>query len=547
MRKAVALSFIILLLAASCSRDREAVQPRPTDYSDIEQFDSLITVATSAFRKAVAEDDTVSLIYAASSLAQAYLFSSDLDSVGWYLKEVEPYIPYSDQRINTYFYNTSGIYSLITDLNYANALEYYLNGYDGIKYGPQYFDKIALLLNIALLFNTQEKSEGMQYVEAAFEIADEHDVGPYYTASIYLAKAQMHCLRGEWKRAVEAVRVSDSVSVSENIRRLFTPVNALLAELCDKEGLRNAADSCYRTAFAYARHADPEAVISLCLKYGDYCRRLGKDTEAVCSYLQGLAYSDVHGYMVFRTNLLKKLSDAYYDTGDSSRALEYAMKYMALQDSTANQQRERDFNRLLRNRAEKEYNMELLAKERELMKEEKKTTIVIGICVLIFISAFLVSAYLYRQKKNSEKLVAKYCEYARRNEMQAAAVSHSENADKDYADRELFLAINELMKKKELYLNKNISLQTLSDELGTNKTYISASINKYAGMSFYRFVDTFRIKRATEIISSDRKIPFKKIADDIGYNSPSVFYSAFYRETGVTPGTFRNTLHKKNG
>ena len=121
------------------------MQPRPTDYSDIEQFDSLITVATSAFRKAVAEDDTVSLIYAASSLAQAYLFSSDLDSVGWYLKEVEPYIPYSDQRINTYFYNTSGIYSLITDLNYANALEYYLNGYDGIKYGPQYFDKIALV------------------------------------------------------------------------------------------------------------------------------------------------------------------------------------------------------------------------------------------------------------------------------------------------------------------------------------------------------------------------------------------------------------------
>ena len=122
----------------------------------------------------------------------------------------------------------------------------------------------------------------------------------------------------------------------------------------------------------------------------------------------------------------------------------------------------------------------------------------------------------------------------------------STGADKDYADSNLFMAINEVMKEKELYMNKNISLQTLSDELGTNKTYISASINKYAGMSFYRFVDTFRIKRATEIISMDKTVPFKKIADDIGYNSPSVFYSAFYRETGVTPGTFRNTVHRKN-
>lgn len=534
-----------LLLPLSCNQAETTVQKRPMDYDDIGQFDSLITTATSAFRTAVRDNDTVTLIYAASSLAQAYLFSSDIDSVGYYLSAVEPYIPYGDPRINTYFYNTSGIYSLITDLNYVNALEYYLNGYDAIESGEQYFDKIALLLNISLLFYAQGNAEGMQYVETASRIAQEHDAGPYYMANIHLAKAQMHYLRGEFGQAEASVRASDSISTNEGLKRLFTPVNTLSAELCAWEGRPEAADSCYAVAFEYASDADPEAAILLCMKYGDWCRSNGKNGEALKAYSEGLDYSDRHKYMVFRTDLLKRLSDSYYAAGDSSRALHYARKYIGLQDSTANSQKERDFNRLLRNRSEREYNLQLLEKERELMREEKKNAMAIAVCIIIIISISLVSAYLYRQKKNSEKLVAKYFEYTKRGEMQDIA-QQSTGADKDYADSNLFMAINEVMKEKELYMNKNISLQTLSDELGTNKTYISASINKYAGMSFYRFVDTFRIKRATEIISMDKTVPFKKIADDIGYNSPSVFYSAFYRETGVTPGTFRNTVHRKN-
>ena len=145
--------------------------------------------------------------------------------------------------------------------------------------------------------------------------------------------------------------------------------------------------------------------------------------------------------------------------------------------------------------------------------------------------AVIVCVYARKQKIANRKLVDRYFES--QEKLASALACEKRNHGKEYADYGLFCRIDALMSEK-----------MIADTLGTNKTYVSASINKYAGMSFYRYLDMYRIREATAILSSSKeRIPFKQLASMLGYNTDSTFYSAFYRETGLTPGDFRNASH----
>lgn len=109
--------------------------------------------------------------------------------------------------------------------------------------------------------------------------------------------------------------------------------------------------------------------------------------------------------------------------------------------------------------------------------------------------------------------------------------------------RELFGKIKHLMRVDRIYRMKNLTLEVLADMTESNRTYCSRAINTFAGMSFNRYLDTFRIAEATRLIA-DRgsDMLFKQLADDIGYNSVTVFSKAFQRETGCTPSIYRKEV-----
>lgn len=140
------------------------------------------------------------------------------------------------------------------------------------------------------------------------------------------------------------------------------------------------------------------------------------------------------------------------------------------------------------------------------------------------------------------ELVKKHQEYIARLDMKDMK-SKSDTSEGDNAERELFNRIEDLMRKNRIYRSKTLTLETLAEKLGTNRTYCSRAINTFAGMSFNRYLDTFRIEEATRIISdSGKDILFKQLASDVGYNSVTVFSKAFQRETGCTPYIYRKEV-----
>lgn len=90
------------------------------------------------------------------------------------------------------------------------------------------------------------------------------------------------------------------------------------------------------------------------------------------------------------------------------------------------------------------------------------------------------------------------------------------------------------MRNEKIYRMKDLSLELLADMVKSNRTYCSRAINTFSGMSFNRYLDTFRIAEATSIIAdSSNDILFKQLADSVGYNSVAVFQKLFYGKPDV--------------
>lgn len=101
--------------------------------------------------------------------------------------------------------------------------------------------------------------------------------------------------------------------------------------------------------------------------------------------------------------------------------------------------------------------------------------------------------------------------------------------------------LTELMIDEKAYMNPSLTLPKLSTLVQCPVNHLSQVINAGFGVSFFDFLNEYRIGEAKRILSdqSDRPQPILSVAFEVGFNSNSAFYSAFKRLCGKTPAQFR--------
>ena len=75
--------------------------------------------------------------------------------------------------------------------------------------------------------------------------------------------------------------------------------------------------------------------------------------------------------------------------------------------------------------------------------------------------------------------------------------------------------------------------------LHINTTYISATLNSGLGMSFPRFVTSYRVRHAQEQMRPHPEKKLSVISEEAGFASENSFFRAFRTETGLTPTEWR--------
>jgi len=108
---------------------------------------------------------------------------------------------------------------------------------------------------------------------------------------------------------------------------------------------------------------------------------------------------------------------------------------------------------------------------------------------------------------------------------------------------DIYQSIEQIVTTRELYKKPKLSVINVANETGFKVKDISWSINIVGGNNFCAFINKLRIIAAKrEILQSHiNKKTILEIAFESGFNSKSVFYTAFKSEEGMTPTQFMNS------
>lgn len=89
------------------------------------------------------------------------------------------------------------------------------------------------------------------------------------------------------------------------------------------------------------------------------------------------------------------------------------------------------------------------------------------------------------------------------------------------------------------YLDPDLSLSALSDQLAMTPREVSEIMNQSLGMHFFDFVNSYRVKAAKQLLMEDTGRSVIDTLHAVGFNSKSSFNTAFKKHTGLTPSAFR--------
>jgi AraC-like DNA-binding protein len=90
------------------------------------------------------------------------------------------------------------------------------------------------------------------------------------------------------------------------------------------------------------------------------------------------------------------------------------------------------------------------------------------------------------------------------------------------------------------YLNPELSLPKLAEEVGISNHYLSQVINERFKLNFFDFINRYRVEAFKAKVKDPRFTNYSLlgIAFECGFNSKSAFNRVFKQNTGLTPSQY---------
>lgn len=137
-------------------------------------------------------------------------------------------------------------------------------------------------------------------------------------------------------------------------------------------------------------------------------------------------------------------------------------------------------------------------------------------------------------------LAGTYLLIARRELLFPKATTKEQRLEPSEMD-ELKVRLQILMEEEKPYLNPDLNLQLLADQLGIREKELSELLNAGLDTSFYAFVNTYRLQEVRTLLLDPEKqhLTNLAIAQEAGFSSRSTFFNLFKKHFGTTPGAFK--------
>lgn len=171
-----------------------------------------------------------------------------------------------------------------------------------------------------------------------------------------------------------------------------------------------------------------------------------------------------------------------------------------------------------------------------------------GLVVFFLIDIIGILLFLYVEKRKAYRLlVDRNTECAKRPVVNTAVIEFSEPMA-DGKDQAILEGLQQKLEVDKVYLDSDLTIESLSMALGTNRNVLSKLVNHHLGRTFPALVNQYRVNEAIRLLGnpSTQNYTIEAIAQMCGYNNRQVFHNAFKKETGLTPVAFREVASTRN-
>ena len=88
--------------------------------------------------------------------------------------------------------------------------------------------------------------------------------------------------------------------------------------------------------------------------------------------------------------------------------------------------------------------------------------------------------------------------------------------------------------ERKIYLNSQLNIMDIVQEVGTNRTYISTIINQQYGQNFCTFVNNYRLEELERVIHQNHELNTETLAECCGFGSVNSLKRAIASKTGLS-------------
>ncbi|MBX9852438.1 MAG: AraC family transcriptional regulator [Cytophagaceae bacterium] len=115
----------------------------------------------------------------------------------------------------------------------------------------------------------------------------------------------------------------------------------------------------------------------------------------------------------------------------------------------------------------------------------------------------------------------------------------SDKKEVDKSTIELYNKAVQYIEEKKLYLDSEITIGEIAEELKVSMHQLSYAINTVGQKNFFEFINNYRINEARKLLkSSSVNFTIEAIAFDSGFGSKAAFNRTFKKYIGITPSEY---------
>ena len=455
-------------------------------------------------------------------------------------------------------YNGLGLYEQNVTCDYYRSLNYYREGCDIAERCGHRLLYCLLVANIAEVLTLRNEEAGLEYAEKCYMLGRQNN-DPYLIYCGAISMARNLCLNRKMEEAWRYTREADRLSKRYDFKNRSDIYNTY-GEIALEAGDYMKAGLYYEQAIREHGFSQAAYVVSTYVGYGRALIAQKKYKSALEKLQIGKEISEKNITSLFRREVYLLLSACYDRLGEPKEALEYYKKYTAESFRLYNEDKERTEKELMVRYETEKRNKELAQKNMLLQKEQNRVMALVGITFVVLIVVLLFYINYRRKNRLYKQIVRESVDWLAKERQFSKRIAEQEkqlqeligkagavdggrysgsSLNKD-SQQELFGRLERLMQNDQVYKNSLFTREKMAELLGTNRTYLSQTINEQTGLTFTHYMNKYRIEEARRILADPQDdTPIKAIAADLGFSSVTTFYTLFKAVVQMSPDQYR--------